>query len=482
MSGRLPALVNDLASVVGRAHVQHAPEDMLAYEYDYGLDRGRPELAVFPGSAEEVAGVVRVARLHGMPIVPRGAGTGISGGAVPARGGLVLALTRMRRVLRVDPDNRLAVVEPGVVNLDISRAAEPYGLYFAPDPSSQKASTVGGNVANNAGGPHCLAYGVTANHILGLQVVFCDGALYMLGSEALEGAGYDLRGLLIGSEGTLGIVTQVTVRLLRRAEAVHTLLAVFEQVRQASASVSEVIAQGILPAAMEMMDGLALKAIEAAFRAGYPPGAGAVLLIELEGLAEELAELAPRVEGVCRAHGAVEVRRAASAEARARLWAGRKGAASAMGRLAPNYSLHDAVVPRTLLPAVLDRIVEIAERHRLPIANLFHAGDGNLHPMILFDQRQPGVLERVLQAGREILAVCVEAGGTITGEHGVGLEKQPFMPWIFSQADLGVMQAVRSAIDPTGLLNPDKIFPAPSACQDVFARPPARVLGPELWI
>ncbi|GAC1313859.1 MAG: FAD-linked oxidase C-terminal domain-containing protein [Chloroflexota bacterium] len=452
-------LAGSLRAALGPDSVFEAFEDVIMYEYDYGIDRGLPDLVTLPRSTAEVQAIVRAAHAADVPIIARGAGTGISGGAIPARGGVVISTARMNRVLDIDAANRCAVVQPGVVNLDLTHVAEPYRLFFAPDPSSQKASTIGGNVANNAGGPHCLSLGVTVNHILGVEVVLEDGRLVRLGGTAQDGVGLDLTGLMVGSEGTLGIITEVTVRLVPLAEAVRTTLALFASVESASAAVSELIGRGIVPAALEMMDRLALSAIEAAFHAGYPPEAGAVLLVEVDGLLEGVEAQAHVVDEVCRAAGAIDIQLAATADARAKLWAARKGAASAMGRIAPNYYLHDAVVPRTRLPAILAHVVEIAERYDLPIANLFHAGDGNLHPMILFDARQEGVLDRVMAAGHEILTRCVEAGGTITGEHGVGMEKQAFMPLIFSAADLDVMSRVRNAIEPSGRLNPAKVLP-----------------------
>ncbi len=453
-------LAERLRAALGADSVFAATEDTVMYEYDYGLDRAPPDLVALPRSTPDVVLLVREAQAEGIPIVARGAGTGISGGAVPARGGLVLSMARMNRVLEIDQANRCAVVQPGVVNLDLSKIAEPYGLFFAPDPSSQKASTIGGNVGNNAGGPHCLSLGCTVNHILGLQIVLHDGTVLRLGGKSPDGLGLDLMGVMVGSEGTLGVVTEVTVRLLPLREAVRTALAIFPSVDAASEAVSALIARGVVPAALEMMDKLALSAIEAAFHAGYPPDAGAVLLVEVDGLVDQVEAQAAVVDMACRAAGAMDIRLAASEEARARLWAARKGAASAMGRIAPNYYLHDAVVPRTRLPAILAQIVEIAERYELPIANLFHAGDGNLHPMILFDIREPGILDRVMAAGCEILGRCIDAGGTITGEHGVGMEKQAFMPLIFSDGDLSVMARVRSAIDPSGQFNPGKVLPS----------------------
>jgi len=461
--GALATLAEGLRRELGPGVIFTGTENVIVYEYDYGLDRGMPDLVALPRTTADVQVLVREAQAAGVPIVARGAGTGISGGAVANRGGLVIGLARMNRIVEIDADNRCAVVQPGVINLDLSRVAEPYGLFFAPDPSSQKASTIGGNVANNAGGPHCLALGVTVNHILGLEVVLHDGTIVDLGGRSPDGPGLDLTGLLVGSEGTLGIVTEATVRLLPLPEAVRTTLAIFESVEAASEAVSGLIGGGLVPAALEMMDRLALSAIEAAFHAGYPPEAGAVLLVEVDGLLEQVEAQAALVDAVCREAGALEIRLARTADERARLWAARKGAASAMGRIAPNYYLHDAVVPRTKLPQILAHVVEIGQRYDLPIANLFHAGDGNLHPMILFDVREAGILERVMAAGVEILTRCVEAGGTITGEHGVGLEKQSFMPLIFSPADLGVMARVREAIDPAGNFNPSKILPSPAS-------------------
>lgn len=452
-------LASRLRAAIGSDAVFDTLEDVIMYEYDYGLDRGVPDLVTLPRTTTDVQRIVRAAREAGVPIVARGAGTGISGGAIPRQGGVVISTARMNRILEIDIDSRCAVVEPGVVNLDLTHMAERVGLFFAPDPSSQKASTIGGNVANNAGGPHCLSLGVTVNHILGLEVVLHDGSVVRLGGKSQDSPGLDLTGLLVGSEGTLGIVTEVTVRLLPVPEAVRTTLALFASVEAASEAVSALIGRGIVPSALEMMDHLALSAIEAAFHAGYPPEAGAVLLVEVDGLDEGVDAQASVVDEVCRASGAIDIQLAATAEARAKLWAARKGAASAMGRIAPNYYLHDAVVPRTRLPGILAQIVDVGRRYDLPIANLFHAGDGNLHPMILFDVREPGILDRVMAAGHEILTRCVEAGGTITGEHGVGMEKQAFMPLIFSPADLDVMGRVRLAIEPSGSFNPAKVLP-----------------------
>jgi glycolate dehydrogenase FAD-linked subunit len=477
------ALYDSLSRALGPGSVFRGMENVIVYEYDYGLDRGVPELVALPRTTADVQVIVREARAAGVPLVARGAGTGICGGAVPARGGLVVGLSRMNRILEIDADNRCAVVQPGVINLDLSKVAEPYGMFFAPDPSSQKASTIGGNIANNAGGPHCLSLGVTVNHVLGVEVVLHDGSLAHFGGRSPDSPGLDLTGLMVGSEGTLGIVTEATVRLLPLPEAVRTALALFATVEAASEAVSRLIGKGVVPSALEMMDRLALSAIEAAFHAGYPPEAGAVLLVEVDGLLEQVEAQAAVVDEVCRGAGALEIRLARTDAERALLWAARKGAASAMGRIAPNYYLHDAVVPRTRLPRVLAQVVEIGRRYDLPIANLFHAGDGNLHPMILFDARQPGVLDRVMAAGREILTCCIDAGGTITGEHGVGLEKLAFMPLIFSPADLDVMARVRDAVDPSGMFNPAKVLPSGEILHGATPSGGMPALAPEgMWV
>lgn len=475
-------LVRELRTLLGEDGLLHRPEDVIVYEYDYGLDRAVPDAVVFPSSAEQVAAVVKIARRYSLPLVARGAGTGIAGGAVPVGGGIVVALARLKRILAVDYENRVALVEPGVVNLDITAAVQADGYFFAPDPSSQKASTIGGNVGNNAGGPHCLAYGVTVNHILGMEIVLADGEIVWLGGSAPDSPGYDLTGFVVGSEGTLGIVTKVLVRLLRQPEAVRTFLAVFDSVDAASASVSQIIAAGMVPAALELMDRPALQAIEAAFRAGYPPEAGAVLLVEVDGLSESMEIQEAEIEAICRRHGALRFQAAGDSEARAKLWAARKGAASAMGRIAPNYYLHDAVVARSKLPTVLSEVIAIGKAHRLPVANIFHAGDGNLHPMIIFDVREPGIMPRVMQAGREMLQACVKAGGTISGEHGIGVEKNEFMSWIFSDDDLAVMDRARAAFDPERRLNPGKVLPTGATCHDVNVRPRGVVKNPDLWI
>ena len=462
----------------------YAPEDLLVYEYDATIDRGLPDAVVLPDSAQGVAKAVRIARRHGVPITARGAGTGLSGGAVPCEGGVVIVTTRMNRILEFDPENRLAVVEPGVINLDISRAAAPHGLYYAPDPSSQKACTIGGNVAENAGGPHCLRYGTTTNHVLGLEIVTADGEILWLGGRTTDMPGYDLTGVVVGSEGTLAIVTKVIVRLLHKPESTITLLAIFESVTEASRAVSAIIGRGMLPAALEMMDKNTMDAVEPFVHAGYPPDAGAVLLIEVEGLTEDAQEQTQSVRAICDELGAREVRIGISQEDRDRLWAGRKGALGALGRMAPSYYILDGVIPRTLLPSVLDGVYEACERFGFPVANVFHAGDGNLHPNVMFDERVPGATQRVLELGEEIMRLCVDAGGSITGEHGVGYEKRNYMSWIFSEDDLEVMGWLKTAFGAADGFNPGKVFPTSKGCGEVSSRMKAAIakVGPEAYV
>jgi len=455
----LKALIHDLQAVVGPEWVLSHPYDLLVYEYDGAVDRALPWVVALPDTAEQVAEVVRIARRYGVPLVPRGSGTGLSGGAVPVKGGVVVSLARMHRILEVDPVNRVAVVEPGVINLEVTRAVQPYGLFYAPDPSSQRACSIGGNVAENAGGPHCLALGVTTNHILGLEVVLPDGTLAWLGGKTREAPGLDLRGVVVGSEGMLCIVTKVALRLLPKPEAVQTLVAVFREMDRASSAVSAIIARGIIPGALEMIDNLTLQAVEPVIRAGYPLDAEAVLLVEVEGLREQVEEEAQEVEAVCREHGAVEVRTARDPDARERLWSARKTALGALGRLAPNYLLMDGVVPRTRIVEALRRIRAISDEFHLPIANVFHAGDGNLHPCILFDERDPDQVHRAKQAGGAILRMCVELGGTLSGEHGVGIEKQDYMPLVFTEDDLWAMARLLDAFGTDRLFNPGKVFP-----------------------
>ena len=455
------ALIRDLERIVGRRHVISAPDDLVIFERDGSVAGALPDVVVLPATTEEVADVVKAAAQYGVPVVPRGAGTGLSGGAITLRGGIALQLTRMRRILNVDVRGRTAVVEPGVVNYELGVEAARHGLFYAPDPSSQKACTIGGNAAENSGGPHCLYYGVTTNHVLGMEVVLADGTVTWVGGDSLDRPGLDLLGLLVGSEGTLCTITKIKVKLLPTPEAITTLMAAFPTIETASQAVSDVIGHGIVPSALEMMDNVTIGAVEAHYRAGYPTDAGAVLLAEVDGLQESADELTAEIRKILEVHDAYGVRAAADAAERELLWAGRKGAIGALGRIKPNYYLHDGVVPRTRLPQVLSQVSEIGEHYKLPVANVFHAGDGNLHPNILFDMRDKGVMEQVEKAGEEMLRAVVELGGTLSGEHGIGIEKNAFMPWIFGVDDLDAMLRVKRVLDPEGRLNPGKIFPDP---------------------
>jgi glycolate oxidase len=458
-------LRRELETVVGPGAVLSDPDELLVYESDgLTLFRALADFVVFPTSAEQVAVVVKLANRESLPFVARGAGTGLSGGCLPAEGGIVLSLMRMNRILEVDYDNQLAVVEPGLVNLHLSWAVGPRGYYYAPDPSSQQACTIGGNIANNSGGPHTLKYGVTVNHILGLEVVMPDGEIVWLGGKTRETQGYDLTGVFVGSEGTFGIATKAIVRILRKPQVVKTVLAAFEQIEQASGAVSAIIARGLVPAAVEMIDHLTIQAVEDAFGCGYPRDAAAALLVELDGLAVGMDAQAESIREACRDNGAREVRTARDEAERQLLWKGRKSAFGAYGRVSPAYMVMDGVIPRTKLPYVLGRVNEIVATHGLRVGNVFHAGDGNLHPNILYDPRTPGEEARVVAAGAEIMKLCAEVGGSISGEHGIGLEKADFMPLIFSAADLSFMQRLKSAFNPTGRCNPGKMFPTRKSC------------------
>src|SRR6266568_1866513 len=457
-------VVRELSTLLGARYVLHTPYDLMLYEYDASIDRSTPDIVVFPASTEEVAAIVKIASRYNVPVVPRGTGTGLSGGAIPIYGGIMIVFARMNRILEIDYTNLRAVVQPGLVNLHLSNALNPQGFYYVPDPSSQRSCTIGGNVGENAGGPHTLIYGVTTNHVLGLEIVTPDGDIVQIGGWTYDTPGYDLTGLLIGSEGTLCIVTKIIVRIVHLAEAVKTMVAVFDTMDDASNTVSEIIASGVIPAAIEMMDQMILQAVEADTHAGYPMDAAAVLLMETEGLRECVAEQIEQIVGICHKHHARVVRIAANETERQLLWAGRKNAFGAVGRISPEFYVQDGVVPRTKLPYVLRRISEICDHYQLKVGNVFHAGDGNLHPLILFDSQVPGEVERVRQAGHEILQVCAEAGGSITGEHGVGVEKQAEMALIFSDLDLRIMQQVRLAWNPEQLLNPGKLFPLPGRC------------------
>ncbi len=460
-------LIRDLARIVGSDAVLWSPEDLMLYEYDALSSVTQPQAVVFPTSTAQVVGVVKTASQAKLPVVARGAGTGLSGGAVITEGGIVIVTSRMKKILEIDLENRRARVQPGVVNLDLSLAVADEGYYFAPDPSSQKACTIGGNVAENAAGPHTLAYGVTTNHVLGLEVVLPDGEVIHTGAKYWDRPGYDLTGFIVGSEGTLGIVTEIIVRLSRKPESVETLLAVYNTVLDATRTVAAITARGITPAALEMMDGFTLRAVEEATHAGYPMDSAAVLLIEVEGLREAAEENAEAAEEICRENHAREVRRAKSAEERDLLWRGRKNAFGALGRISPSYYVQDGVIPRTRLPEMLEFIEQVGQAHDLRIGNIFHAGDGNLHPLLMFDARDKEQSERVMKAARAILSKCVDMGGSITGEHGVGIEKKDLMPLIFSDDDLELMGRLKSVFNPRGDLNPGKLLPAGRMCGEL---------------
>lgn len=461
-------VVEQLRGIVGPAGVVSHPTELMVYECDgYTLEKSVPELVVLPRSTEEVSAILKLLHKEKIPFVPRGAGTGLSGGCLPVEAPVMVCTSRMDKILHIDLLNRRLIAQTGVVNLWVTHAVKDEGLQYAPDPSSQQACTIGGNVSENSGGPHTLKYGVTTNHVLGVELVLPDGEVVSLGGMVEDVPGYDLRGVTVGSEGTFGIVTQAVLRLVRFPQAYRTFLAVFASVDDATQTVSGIIARGIVPAALEMMDNLIIQAVEEAFHFGFPTDAGAVLIIELDGLEAGLDPLTARVLEVCRENHAREVRMAGDDAERVALWKSRKRAFGAVGRLAPNYCTQDGVVPRTKVPDILRIIIQVGEKYNLRIANVFHAGDGNIHPIILYDERNRGEVERVLQAGAEILKACVDLGGSITGEHGIGVEKMHQLPLIFSPEDLMVMIQLRSVFNPDNLCNPHKIFPTPGTCADV---------------
>jgi len=464
----LDALIKNLIGIVGSENVLSKPDELLVYECD-GLPQHKhcPRAVVFPSSTEETSAIMRELARANVPFTPRGAGTGLSGGALALNSGVVVEMARMRKILRIDTEQRIAVVQPGVVNLHVSKAVAPFGLYYVPDPSSQPSCTIGGNIAESAGGIHCLKYGTTTDHVLGCRVVLAGGDVVDLDVDA---PGYDLLGTFIGSEGTFGIATEATLKLAQVPPAVRTLLAEFMEVNDASHAVSAIIAAGVMPAALEMMDREIIRAVEASvFAAGLPPDAGAALLIELDGIEAGLDDEAQKVTSICMEYGARSCRYARDESERKKLWAARKGAFGAIGRISPDSMIQDAVVPRSRLPQVLGAAYDIATRYQLRIANVFHAGDGNLHPLICFDSRSTDEVQRVKDAGRELMEVCVAAGGTITGEHGVGLDKRELLPLVFSDADMNAMLKVRAAFDPLGLCNPGKIVPMLRGCGEAKA-------------
>ena len=457
-----------MAGICGSGNVITDPQQLRTYECD-GLTahRSTPGLVVLPESAEQVAAVVRACADRKLPFVARGSGTGLSGGALPRSDGVLIVMSKMRSIIAIDPDGRRAIVEPGVTNLSVSKAAEKYGLFYAPDPSSQVVCSVGGNVAENSGGAHCLKHGFTVHHVTGLEIVTPDGELTWLGDGTGAAPGYDLVGAFTGSEGTLGIVTKIVVKLTRIPEAVTTLLAAFTTMGAGGAAVSAIISSGIVPGAIEMMDALAIEAAEAAVNCRYPEGAGAVLVVELDGPAGDVEAQTAAVRAICTAEGAYEIRAAQDAAERAAIWKGRKSAFAAVGRISPAYIVQDGVVPRTALQTVLDRISELSAETGIRVANVFHAGDGNLHPLVLFDDTRPGEQEAAEKLSGMILDLCIEHGGSITGEHGVGVDKSRYMPKMFGADDLDTMQLLRCAFDPGNICNPGKVFPTPRLCGEV---------------
>jgi glycolate oxidase len=463
----MTAFQRRLVEALGPDIARVDPTDLAAYGYDAYKENGEPSAAIVPRDVRDVAIAVRIARDCEEPIIPRGAGTGLCGGAVPVGGGMVISFARMNRLIELDVRNRRARVGPGLINLDLSTAVARHGIFYAPDPSSQKISTIGGNVGTNAGGPHTLSYGTTTNHVLGLQYVDDSGAVVR---TAIDDAGYDLTGVLVGSEGTLGIVTEVELRLMKLPEAVRVFVAAFNDVESASEAVSAIIGAGIVPVALEIMDKLITHAVEAHYHAGFPADAGAVLLVETAGYADDMDESERIIARIARAHGALSWRAARDAAERHALWAARKGAAGAIGRIAPNYYIQDACVPRTKLPAVMAEVERIGREYRLPIGNVFHAGDGNLHPLMIFDRREPRQVQAVIDAGSAILETCIAMGGTISGEHGIGYEKRSALSLVFTTQDLAAMTRVRDVFDPMRAFNPDKIFPSGAICGEVTAR------------
>lgn len=468
------SLLARLREIVGADGVLSDARDLLVYECDaYTLEKKLPTAVVLPRTTEQVVQVVLACRNENIPIIPRGAGTSLSGAVLPVDGGVMIALTRMNRVLEIDLVNRRALVEAGCVNSWITNAVKPHGLLYAPDPSSQPACTIGGNVATNSGGPHTLKYGVTTNHVLGFELVLPDGEVFWLGTTPRGGedvAGYDLRGAVIGSEGMFGVVTKVLVNLVRAPEAYKTMLGIFSSVAEASQTVSDIIGAGIIPAALEMMDQLITQAVEAAYQFGFPLDAGAVLIVELDGMAPGLERQAARIIEICKQNRARDVRMAGSEEERALLWKSRKRAFGAIGRISPNYVTQDGVVPRSRLPEVMGFIQETSRKFGLRIANVFHAGDGNIHPLVLYDERDAEQVKRAIKAGEEILDKCVDLGGSVTGEHGIGVEKMDFMARQFAPADLEAMQKLRSVFDPEKCCNPHKMFPGSKRCGDFAPR------------
>ena len=455
-----PELVQRLQEIAGAENVLTSDMDLELYSYDSSLERARPDVVVLPGNTEEVSKIMALAHQEKIPILGRGSGTNLTGGTVPVRGGIVVHFSRMNRIVEVDFDNRTVTVEPGIITLDLQTEMLKHGFVYAPDPASQRVSTIGGNFGENSGGPHCLKYGTTTNHILGAELVLADGTVVWTGGKSQDTPGYDLTGLLVGSEGTLALATKMVLRLLKAPEAYKTMTAIFETIEDGANTVSEIISEGIIPATLEMMDNIVMKAVEETIKVGYPLDAACVLIIELDGMPDGMEKKAEMIMDICKRNHVRDVKLAKDDAERAVLWAGRKGAFGAVGQVRPSYLCCDGTVPRTKLPEVLAKVMEAGKKWNLPIGNVFHAGDGNLHPLIMFDERDPDELHRVHRLSSEILKICADAGGTISGEHGVGLEKLKETNLIFNEADLEYERKIKATFDPENLLNPGKMIPA----------------------
>ena len=453
------ALIDRLKEIVGPDYVLSSEMDLILYGYDASLEKARPDVIVLPDSTEEVSKVVALAHKEKVPILARGSGTNLTGGTIPIKGGIIVHLSRMDRILEIDIPNRRVTVEPGVITLDLQNRMLEKGFVYQPDPASQKVSTLGGNFGENSGGPHCLKYGVSTNHILGAEVVLDDGTVVSVGGKSQDNPGYDLTGLLVGSEGTLAMATKMVLKLMRAPEAVKTMLAVYETIGDGANTVSAIIGEGIVPATLEMIDNIVMRAVEETIHVGYPLDAAAVLLIELDGMPDGMESKAEKIIEICKRNNVREVKLAKNEAERAVLWAGRKGAFGAVGQVRPSYMCCDGTVPRTKLPEVLNKVMEAGKKYDLPIGNVFHAGDGNLHPLIMFDDRDADELKRVHKLGTEILKICADAGGTISGEHGIGTEKLKEMSFIFSESDLQFMRQIKKAFDPHEIMNPGKMLP-----------------------
>ena len=454
-------LIQQLKEIVGADNVLSSDVDLELYSYDASLDKARPDAVALPNSTEEVSRIMVLAHQEKIPILGRGSGTNLTGGTIPVKGGIIIHFSRMNRIVEVDLPNRTVTVEPGIITLDLQNEMLKKGFVYAPDPASQKVSTIGGNFGEDSGGPHCLKYGTTTNHIIGAEIVLNDGTIIWAGGKSQDSAGYDLMGLLVGSEGTLGLATKMILKLIPAPETVKTMLAIFETIEDAANTVSEIIAEGIIPATLEMMDNIVMRAVEETIKVGYPLDAACVLIIELDGMPDGMDKKADLIREICDRNNVREVNLAKDEAERAILWAGRKGAFGSVGQVRPSYMCCDGTVPRTKLPQVLSKVIAAGKKYNLPLGNVFHAGDGNLHPLIMFDDRDPDELERVKKLGTEILQICAEAGGTISGEHGVGLEKLKEVRFIFNEQDLEFSRQIKRALDPDDILNPGKLIPEP---------------------